>query len=222
MSTRLPGFNVSEKYKCLWYAPERTGSRGVASILCFYGFKFKGMMTPINSPNEIINNIYFRNYTHLYHQDEKYNDYKVICNTRNPYSRVFSLYKNFANKGTFKDYVYNITNNDIGVMNNDYKVPQNGQAYKEPKVRILQEQIINIVKNPQLQKPPDYILRIEHLGEDIKKIPFIYDILTEKQLDYMTVPAKEIDEWESFYDSDMKEIVYNLCKHQFDIFGYEK
>ena len=38
----------------------------------------------------------------------------------------------------------------------------------------------------------------------------------------MTIPGKEIDEWESFYDSDMKEIVYNLCEHQFDIFGYEK
>jgi Sulfotransferase family len=206
MSTGFPGFNVSEKYKYLWYAPERTGSRGVASILCFYGFKFEGLITPINSPNEIINNIYFRNYTHRYNQDKKYNDYKVICNTRNPYSRVFSLYKNYANKGTFKDYVYNITNND----------------YKEPKVRMLQEQIINIIKNPQIQKPPDYILRLEYLGEDIKKIPFIYDILTEKQLNYMIIHGKEIDEWQSFYDSDMKEIVYNVCKHQFDIFGYEK
>jgi len=60
------------------------------------------------------------------------------------------------------------------------------------------------------------------LGEDIKKIPFIYDILTEKQLNYMIIHGKEIDEWQSFYDSDMKEIVYNVCKHQFDIFGYEK
>jgi len=194
MSTGLPGFNVSEKYKYLWYGPERTGSRGVARILCFYGFKFKDINQ--NSFNKNIDDTYFRNYTHLYYQDRKYSEYKVICNTRNPYSRALSLYKNFANKGTFKDYIHNIKNDETG--------------------------IINIIKNPQLQKQPDYVIRLEHFGEDIKKLPFIYDVLTEKQLDDMTISGKEIDEWESFYDSDMKEIVYNLCEHQFDIFGYEK
>ena len=31
--------NISEKYKFEWIAPERTGSRKVAEVLSYYGFK---------------------------------------------------------------------------------------------------------------------------------------------------------------------------------------
>ena len=39
MGTSKTNYNVSERYKTIWLAPERTGSRKVSEILTFYDFK---------------------------------------------------------------------------------------------------------------------------------------------------------------------------------------
>ena len=58
--------------------------------------------------------------------------------------------------------------------------------------------------------------------EDFKKIPFIFNHLTEQQLEIMCEHGKEIDEWESYYDQEMKDLVYEHLKHQFDMWGYDR
>ena len=78
--------NISEKYKFEWIAPERTGSRKVAEVLSYYGFKRN------NQPIFYSNNY---NHSHLVEFNELYSGYKVICNARNPYGRVYSIFKNF-------------------------------------------------------------------------------------------------------------------------------
>jgi hypothetical protein len=54
------------------------------------------------------------------------------------------------------------------------------------------------------------------------KLPFILDVLTESQVDMLSSHGKEIEDWEPFYDDEMKEIVYEYTKHQFKFWGYEK
>jgi hypothetical protein len=54
------------------------------------------------------------------------------------------------------------------------------------------------------------------------KLPFILDVLTEDQVDILSSHGKEIEDWEQFYDDDMKEIVYRYTEHQFKLWGYEK
>ena len=192
MGTSKANYNVSEKYKTIWLAPERTGSRKVSEILTFYDFKQND--TPVFNFGNY-------NFSHVMPTDGRYSDYKIICNTRNPYSRVYSLFKNFydkfdfKNKGNFKKYLIE----DL----------PNGQMTR-------------MVVNPILNRVPDHIIRLEYMTEDLLKLPFIYDVLNEKQIKLLAQHGKEIDEWEPFYDQESKDIVYEYCKDQFIFGGYSK
>ena len=68
MGTSIPNYNVSEKYKTIWLAPERTGSRKVSEILTFYDFKRN------NSP---VFNFGNYNFSHVMPTDSRYLDYVI-------------------------------------------------------------------------------------------------------------------------------------------------
>ena len=78
--------NISKKYNYQWIAPERTGSRKVSEVLAYYDFK---------CTNKPLNSFGMYNYNHAIEPNEEGTDYKVICNARNPYGRVYSIFKNF-------------------------------------------------------------------------------------------------------------------------------
>ena len=185
--------NVSEKYKSVWIAPERTGSRKVAEILSYYDFKSNGKL--------VFNHSNGYSHSHQSVVDDKYADYNLIVSIRNPYGKTYSLFRNFFNnrqsqgKDLFKKFL--LEELPKGKMN-------------------------NMILNPILNKNPDYIVRLEHMREDLSKIPFIFDILTEKQLDLMTQHGKQIEDFEVYYDQESKDIVYEYCKHLFILGGYEK
>lgn len=199
MGLGVAGGNISEKYKFQWIAPERTGSRKVAEVLSYYDFKFLG---------DRIYNYGVHKYGHKTITNENLwkgvypsSQYKTICNARNPYGRVYSLFKNFY--------------------------PQIEDKSKEGFRRYLTEdlprgQMINVVVEPKWGKPFDYIIRLEHMKDDLMKLPFILDVMSESQIEMMISHGKGIDNWEEFYDNDMKEIVYNLTEHHFKLWGYEK
>jgi hypothetical protein len=186
------GNNISKKYNYQWIAPERTGSRKVSEILAYYDFKCN---------DKVINHFGFYNYNHDIEPNEEGTNYKVICNARNPYGRVYAIFKNFytpiedKSKEGFRKYLTE-------------DLPR-GQTMK-------------IVVQPKWDKPFDYVIRLEHMKDDLMKLPFILDILTESQVEMMASHGKEIEGWEEFYDDDMKEIVYRYTEHQFNLWGYEK
>ncbi len=186
------GNNVSEKYKFIWVAPERTGSRKVAEVLTYYGFQNNGTRV-FEVGNYAFN--------HYYTPDEKYEDYKIVCNTRNPYSRVYSLFKNFYGKSLKKDK----DSLKSFLVNN-----------------LVSGEMVKMVMNPILSKKPDYVIRLEHMSEDLLKLPFISDVLTEEQVRMISSHGKEIEEWEQYYDLESKNIVYSYCKDHFIFGGYEK
>jgi len=193
--------NVNQKYGIIWIAPERVGSRSTAKIFTFCGFLCRGKHLSFASAF---------NYTHNSRIPKEYKDYKIICSARNPYSRTLSLFKNFSYSGatgddrTFREYVLDLTSGK-----HKEKFIDGASKYK-------------IFVNPVLEKQPDYVIRLEHIHEDIKKLPFIFNHLTEEQLEMLCEHGKEIDEWESYYDQEMKDLVYKHLKHQFDMWGYEK
>jgi len=190
--------NVNEKYEFVWIAPERVGSRSTAKIFSFCGFMCRGKQLSVANA---------LTYTHNSEIPPKYKDYKIISSARNPYSRTLSLYKNFVYpevKITFKEYVLGLT---CGKPEENFK---HGNSKYSTFI------------NPVLEKQPEYVIRLENIHEDIKKLPFIFNHLTEKQLGEMCEHGKEIEEWESHYDQEMKDLVYKHLKHQFDMWGYEK
>lgn len=89
-SPKNRGNNISKKYNYQWIAPERTGSRKVSEVLAYYDFK---------NNNKVLNSFGYYNYNHDIEPNEEGTDYKVICNARNPYGRVYSLFKNFYQIG---------------------------------------------------------------------------------------------------------------------------
>jgi hypothetical protein len=185
--------NISDKYKFEWIAPERTGSRKISEILSYYGFKNNGT---------VLFNCGAHNYTHVTRFNEKYSDYKVICNARNPYGRVYSIFKNYHGMG---------------------KNPNSREEFKKfVKFQLHLENAPIMIVEPKWDKPFDYVIRLEHMKEDLMKLPFILDILTESQIEMIISHGKEIDKWEDFYDDELKEIVYNHVEHHFKLWGYEK
>ena len=80
----------------------------------------------------------------------------------------------------------------------------------------------NGLHHPVMSKEPDYLIRLEHLKEDLVDIPFIWDKLTEKQLDLYLEHGKNIEPWEDFYDQDIKENVYKTFENHFIFWKYEK
>ena len=184
--------NISEKYKFEWIAPERTGSRKVAEVLNYYGFKRN------NQPIFMTGSY---KYGHAVKFNELYSGYKVICNARNPYGRVYSIFKNFYNMIRDKSIV-----GFKQYLTND----------------LIQGQTLKMVLSPDPNRSYDYVVRLEHMVDDLLKLPFISDVLTETQLKMICSHGKEIEDWREFYDDEMKEIVYNLTKYQFEKWGYEK
>jgi len=191
-SSKNKGNNISKKYNYQWIAPERTGSRKVSEILTYYDFKCN---------NKPLNYFGVYNYNHNIEPNEEGTDYKVICNARNPYGRVYSIFKNFYD--LIKD--------------------KSKEGFRKYLTEDLPRgQTIKMVVEPKWDKPFDYVIRLEHMKDDLMKLPFISDVLTESQVEAMSSHGKEIDNWEEFYDDDMKEIVYEYTKHQFKLWGYEK
>lgn len=185
--------NVSEKYKSIWIAPERTGSRKVAEILSYYDFKSNGKLVFDH------NNAYSHSHGSQIHKS--YMEYSLIVNMRNPYGKTYSLFRNFFKNGQ----------------------SQGKDLFKKFLIEELPKGIMkNMIINPVLSKKPNFIIRLEQMKEDLSKIPFIFDILTEKQLDLMTQHGKEIEDFEVYYDQESKDIVYEYCKHLFILGGYEK
>ena len=185
--------NISEKYKTIWIAPARTGSRKIAEIFAYYDFKSDGL--------PVFNHINGYSYNHKYYIDEKYKDYDVIVGLRNPYGKTYSIFRNFHN----------------------YKQSEGKELFKKFLLEELPKgQRMNEVQNPILTKEPNYIIRWEHMEQDLFKIPFITDRLTSKQLSLMCQHGKEIEDFEVYYDQESKDIVYEYCKHLFILGGYEK
>lgn len=136
-------------------------------------------------------------YTHRFNNPELFNDWTQICSARNPYARTYSIFKMIGNKhgDSFRDFILKKKFEYIGKV---------------------------MFSEPNLIKKPEYILRLENLKEDILKIPFVHNYLTETQLDYMLTHGKELTPWEIHYNDEMKEIVYEVTKHHFEMWGYEK
>ena len=78
--------NISHKHKTIWWAPERAGTKITRKILSNYDF----LVFDPKIGDEV--SIETRYTSHLNEIPEKYLDYKLICNVRNPYDRVFSIF----------------------------------------------------------------------------------------------------------------------------------
>jgi hypothetical protein len=239
--------NVSDKVKCVWWAPQRNATRAVATLI-IKKYKFYVVKPPKKNKVRTFNPLVplappEYKYSHVIDIPKDKEDYFLILNVRNPYSRVVSFWRNRSKATLLKwltEPIKEYGNLPAGVMVDDYSAG------------------LDI-------KKPDLLIRYEYLKEDVLKIPFIdiNDAFVKKQYEeniinnpfdgvesrnftkgqleeMMRSTAKEMGKeipeniektittrdvaapWQSFYTEETANLVYENCKRQFVEFGYDK
>ena len=194
--------NWSDELKVVWITPMRTGTRSSGEIMWKLNFKTTdNKRPPIHSISVPIGK----------------EDYYLVFNCRNPYSRMVSMFyltmsrENNFNQ-TFRSWV-------------DWNF-------------ILMEEYFNIFLYPRIKmlpKTPDYFVRIESFSEDIKSIWFVKEnekILSDVIENNINKNGfdKEFSEkgfdkknsWKEYYDEEIADVVYKKLKIDFDYFNYDK
>ena len=138
-------------------------------------------------------------HTHDFPKQKIESNYETVISVRNPYGRLYSLYYNY-----------------FGRANNDFKVTF------EEYVSGLNESILEHDAIKIFSLPTNYVVRVENQLEDLKKIPFVHNNLSIKQLELFTQHGKPLHDWTQEYNDEMKEKVYKLFEYQFTKYGYEK
>jgi hypothetical protein len=198
-------FTHSEQERLAVFLPPKTGTIHATFILNHFNFK-----TNIYGKDDDL--ILEEDYIVHHHNQlipKGYEDYDVIYTTRNPYTRLLSMYS----------YQKKITKFDL------------------PYTKTFKEYFADSANNLWSQidygfsfiKPPKYILRMEHLYHDYTQIPFIRDSklnksgvlydLCEKKIHAKPQDTKSLRE---YYTQDMADHVYETFKPYFDVTGYDK
>lgn len=128
--------------------------------------------------------------------DNIFNSYCKFCVIRNPYDKMVSLYNMKVNrdcyKGSFKEFV------------------KKSNCINHNKYFINNKSCI------------DFYIRFEFLHEDLKKIckklNIEYDI---SKLPRFKSNFRKDSDYKIYYNKELKQIVYNKHKKEFDLFGYK-
>jgi hypothetical protein len=213
--------NISHKHKIIWWAPERTGTKITTEIFLNYDF----FVHNSNNDNEV--SLKQENVSHLNKIQDKFLEYTLISNVRNPYDRVFSIflatfYENIALeknkhdeiKKTFNNWILNTFQSEKLCV----KLNANNTA-KNIDINYFLKWTLN-------GKKPDFLIRIENLIEDLEKLDFIksdttWDSLKMKQIVENNVfKNKRAIKFDKMYDNYSAKLIYVYFKSVFNLVPY--
>jgi hypothetical protein len=185
--------NYSDKHKVLWATPMRAATRSCIPIQKYFGFDVIGH--------------------HGLQIPEGKEDYYFVLNTRNPYTRMISIYHLFCLQ-------FNIEPNNF-----------NGWIRKEfdEKKRFPYDTLnlnYQIFLKEKIFKTPDLIIKLENLYSDILKLPFfadnsdeLFDIVNNNIL---TNHYSSGYDYNQYYNQDLADYVYSILEEDFVYFNYNK
>jgi len=184
--------NYSNALKVNWVTPRRIATRTCIEIQKFYNFDVFGI-------HEVM--------------VENRNDYQLIFNIRNPYSRLVSIF-----------YLWKIHNpKNISIQFEDWvKVFTDELHSNVDTYTIFLDKIVD-----SLPKPPDFYVRLEFLEFDLRNLWFIdnqsVDVnnLIENNVNKNNYKSSDIP-WESYYNQELADLVYLRMERQFEMFNYNK
>ena len=138
-------------------------------------------------------------------------DYFKFAFVRNPYSRLFSIYKDFNKRGS------HIWDSEIKSKNTfeSFILDLEGSGYS--KYIHLQPQFYYV--RFQNQIGVDFLGKYENLNEDFKKVETILG-LPPKELIHIRVSGNR--PLKPNYTDEMKKVVQRVYAEDFERFGYEK
>lgn len=184
--------HLSDELEVIWLTPQRTGTRSTIYLL---------------------KELHFQIGAHNWEIPKEKSHYKIVCNVRNPYSRLTSIFflqslhlKNFDRD--FKTWVFSSFEDKY----------------------FFQNYQINFHEN---LPPVDFYVKIENFIDSIFLLSFINfdDSTIKKTLEENILTNHYKDEfsefitrkdWKQYYDEELASFVYEKLKIQFDMFKYEK
>ncbi len=79
------------------------------------------------------------------------------------------------------------------------------------------------------KKKPDYIVRVENIEEDLLKIKFIQENMSEELKKIFSENIKtnqyredNFDYWKKEYDESLSNYIFDNFRNDFELFGYDK
>jgi hypothetical protein len=212
--------NISKELKVIIWATAGCGSRTFMSSIHQTGINdlqnvLEDFIFPITGP-----------FTHQQGVPEGSEEFPIICLTRNPYSRIVSAYLDEA-----RDYDEKKSENDDKLsfqtwLEQFYFIEP---RYPSSKADFFVEEWQNI------GYVPNYFVRMEHMEEDIKKIPELSKLnFTDEIIDGLIRKNNYANEnpydqyngnfqnYQRFYDENIANFVYSKIPNYFEIFGYSK
>ncbi len=186
--------NYSDDLKVVWITPMRTGTR---------------------SSNALMQKLNFSGINHEIKIPKGKENYFVVINIRNPYSRLVSLYNMFKVSQKKMNYEFEdwIKKDHFVLMDKDYDI-------------FISDRI------KKLNTKPSFLVRMESFVEDILSLDFIrdnYELLKEDieenilknryENDYVPLGSQK-KFWKEYYTDELAEMVQYKMKNEFEYLNY--
>jgi len=215
--------NINRELKIIWWAPERCATKVTAEILKKFGFEV------INLKNNSTLKFSEAYHSHQIIFPEGYEDYRLICNVRNPYDRVLSFYLNFTSNG--RSFVY------LKNKKEELQKRINTYVHELFEYSINQKMNINFVDEVPIRdyvtkltfdgKIPDQLIRMENLEEDLSNLDFLRESNFWKSGEIQEIVQNNKFrnsrpfEYRDLYTIDSAAKVFNYFRKHFFICDYD-
>lgn len=203
--------NVNFDLKLVWWAPPRCATRALHGV--FKNLNFFNLESGVPfSLKEV-------RYSHLCEIPSGSEDYDLILQVRNPYSRILSSWHlEYVEKTDGKN--YNINKSFHEFVTSKYSMF-----------------CTNFEK--KITKSPKYIIRYENLVDDVRKLPFLdfSNPAIKRSFEYYILDNKykkgnlelkrdksdpNYSDWRTYYNEDLAYKVYCKFEKQFELFNYDR
>jgi len=183
--------NYSDNHKVMWATPVRTATRACIPIQKYFGFDIIGQ--------------------HDLQIPKGKEDYFFVLNTRNPYTRMISIYHLFCEN-------FKLVPNNFNIwitkkLDEEVNIPDKTLNYQ-------------IFLKKKIVKTPNLIIRLENLYSDILKLPFfsdnsdeLFDIVNNNIIKNVYSSGYNYKE---YYNEDLANYVYSHLEDDFVYFNYNK
>ena len=213
--------NISHKHRLIWWAPERTGTKITRQI--FKDFDFMVFDPKIGDEKPLSE----RYTSHLNQIPEKYSDYKIICNVRNPYDRIFSIFLMTMYENILID---KNSRSEVKEKFNEWVL----QVFEPQKleVSINSDHAVDDINYDFFSKwvfdgkIPDFFIRMEFLVEDLSNLELIRENSewTEEKIQNLLesnpYKTKKNVFFNQMYNFDAAKRIYFFYKRVFNLISY--
>lgn len=207
--------NVSKELGFIWWATAGCASRSTSMYITYGGC------------DDLFNHVdgwyVWREgaFTHRQGIPEGCEDYKIVCNTRNPYSRAISAYL---------DESVEVGGSWFGMSFPEWLEKSYFADHRYPN----ETPDFYMNKWEKFGREPDYIIKMEDMVGSIEKIPFLNNLPhKERALQYLVNNTckhenprdeyiGEFQHFQKYYTQELADLVYGNLKEYFDYFGYDK